>query len=85
VDFPGSVDLVLLEGIDWNASSTKPNLVIYFFILKFILFLCVQRGVLIDVVFHHAKRGASCPAEMSALGHHREVQIVVEHEVVVGG
>jgi hypothetical protein len=85
VDFLGSVDLVIPEGIDWDESSTKPNLVMCFFILKFILFLCVQRGVLIDVVFHHADRGASSPAEMSALGHHRDVQIVVEHEVPVEG
>ena len=30
VDFQGSVDLVLLEGIDWDVSGTKPNLVMYF-------------------------------------------------------
>jgi hypothetical protein len=30
VDFRGSVDLVLPEGIDWDVSGTKPNLVMCF-------------------------------------------------------
>jgi hypothetical protein len=48
--------------------------------------MCTQRGFsLTDVLFHHANRGASHPAEILALGHHGDSQIVIEHEAVVGG
>jgi hypothetical protein len=38
-----------------------------------------------DALFHHADKGASHPMEIPTLGHRRDEQIVVEHEVVVGG
>ena len=41
VDFWGSVDLVLPEGIDWDMSGTKTKPCHVFFIFYFILFLCV--------------------------------------------
>jgi hypothetical protein len=56
-----------------------------FFILKFILFLCVERWILIDVLFHHANRGTSCLAEIPTLGNSGDVQIVMELKVMVGG
>jgi hypothetical protein len=81
VDFWGSVDLVLLEGIEWDVSGTKTKPCHVFFFIYFILFLCVQRAILTDVLFHHADRGTSHPTEMSTLGRHGDVQIVVDHEV----
>jgi hypothetical protein len=47
VDFRGSMDLVLPDGMDWDASGEKPkqSCQVFFFILKFILFLCVLRRV----------------------------------------
>jgi len=42
VDFWGSVDLVLLEGIDWDVSSTKPNLVMYFWFYILYYFMCTK-------------------------------------------
>jgi hypothetical protein len=44
-----------------------------------------KEGFLTDVLFHHADRGASRPTEMPTLGHRGDAQIVVEHEVAVGG
>jgi hypothetical protein len=85
VDFQGSVDFVLLEGIDWDVSSKKIKSFHMFFFLKIILFLCVQRGILIDVLIHHADRGTSCPTKILTLGCHGDVKIDVDHEVVVGG
>jgi hypothetical protein len=42
-------------------------------------------GILTDVLFHHADRGATRLVEMSTLGHRGDAQMVVEHEVAVGG
>ena len=56
-----------------------------FFIFYFVLFLCVQRGILTNVLFHHADRGTSHPIEMPTLGCHGDMHMVVEHEVAVGG
>jgi hypothetical protein len=42
VDFRGSADLVLPEGIQWDVSGTKLNLVMYFCFYILYCFLCVQ-------------------------------------------
>jgi hypothetical protein len=86
VDFWGSLDLVLPEGIDWDASGTKPKPChVFFFFKNLYYFYVYTEGFLTDALFHHADRGASRPTEIPTLGHRRDAQIVVEHEVVVGG
>jgi hypothetical protein len=83
VDFRGSANLVLLEGIQWDVSATKLNLVMYFFFYFILFFMCTIRDLKM-FLFHHADRGASRPAEMSALGRRGDAQVAVEHEVVMG-
>jgi hypothetical protein len=75
VDFRGSVDLVLPEGIEWDVSGTKLNLVMYFLFYILYYFYVYKEGSK-DVLFHHADRGTSRPTEMSTLGHRGDVQIV---------
>jgi hypothetical protein len=43
VDFLGNVDLVLPEDIDWDVSGTKPNLVMCFLFIFYIIFVCTKR------------------------------------------
>jgi hypothetical protein len=86
VDFRGSTDLVLPEGIQWDASGTKLNLATYFcFFFFFIYFFYLYNEGSKNILFHHADRGTSRPVEMSALGHHGDAQVAVEHDIVVGG
>jgi hypothetical protein len=66
VDFRGSVDLVLPEGIHWDASGTKDHNLVTIFFLFFIFFWLYDEGSK-SFCFHHADRGASCPT-----GIHRE-------------
>jgi len=63
--------------------ETKPCYV--FFFLYFILFLMCPMRDLKMFLFHHADKGASRPTKMLALGNHGDVQIAVEHGVMVGG
>jgi hypothetical protein len=44
VDFWGSVDLVLLEGIEWDVLGTKLNLVMYFLFYILYYFYVYKEG-----------------------------------------
>jgi hypothetical protein len=82
VDFQGSADLVLPEGIQWDASDMKLNMSMYFFYI--VLYLYNEESK--NILFHHADKGASCAMEMPALGRHRgDTHVASEHHVVVGG
>jgi hypothetical protein len=42
VDFRGSMDLVLLDGVDWDASGKKPkqSCQVFFYFKVYIIFIC---------------------------------------------
>jgi hypothetical protein len=84
VDFRGSADLVLPEGIQWDASGTKDHNLVTIFFLFFICFWLYDEGSK-SFCFHHADRGVSRPTEMPTLGCRGDAQAVTEHDVIVGG
>jgi hypothetical protein len=45
VDFRGSADLVLPEGIQWDASGLKDHSIVTIFLFCFYMFLVVQQGI----------------------------------------
>jgi hypothetical protein len=63
--------------------ETKPFHVFLFFVF-YIVFYVYNKGFK-DILVHHAYRGTSRPMEMSALGHHGDSHVAVEHGVAVGG
>jgi hypothetical protein len=83
VDFRGSMDLVLPEGEDWDASGKKPkeSCQVFFDFQTYIIFFGYIEELLTNASFHHADRGETCSAEIPTLGHYGDAQIVV----VAGG
>jgi hypothetical protein len=87
VDFQGRMDLVLLEGEDWDVSGEKPkqSCQVFFDFKTYIIFFWYIEEFLTDVSFHHVDRGATCPTEISTLGRRGDAQIVVDQGVAARG
>jgi hypothetical protein len=69
VYFRDSVDLVLPEGIQWDASGMKDNhdLATNIFVLSFICFCLYNEGSK-PYCFHHADKGVSRPSGDANIG-----------------
>ena len=84
VEFRGSTNLVLPEGIQWDALGTKDHNLVTIFFFFYICFWLYEEGYN-SFCFHHADRGASHLEEMLALGYRGDAHAVVDHDVVEGG
>jgi hypothetical protein len=84
VNFRGNVDLVLLEGIQWDASGMRNHNLVTIFFWFFICFLFYNERSK-SFCFHHTDIVASRPIDIPTLGLHGDAQAMVEHDVVVGG